>query len=311
MVVPAVLITCLLMLFLLMFVYQQVNGAYHALTTAERTASVWENSRKDWVTGQAAIDEHDGLYWRITNDHALDLFDFAGFIPPAHVQLPAAGTEVSKTPHGKLTKGGSYLPKFYTGAMEYNNKGLLRSVNASVRQPFSFPSFAPSGAKSETTGDAVSYIVDPVELIRLTDLTRTFIQDVKDRITPKAAKGLLKDPVSVPKQQTEISSHRAAVSYLQLLAGGQGTKLLVPDGSMREIDVLDAGKVAHQAYYTYTESQLRKEQLPKDAALIQEGSQVKGVVWHFFATGKQKNKKPSASLRRELERSGIVVIIHE
>jgi hypothetical protein len=64
--------------------------------------------------------------------------------------------------------------------------------------------------------------------------------------------------------------------------------------------------VAHIAFYTFTENQLRSEQMTKDFELLKQGSQVKGVVWHFF----KKNAGPSDKLRRELENKGIAVVIH-
>ncbi len=51
--------------------------------------------------------------------------------------------------------------------------------------------------------------------------------------------------------------------------------------------------------------------MPKDLELLKKGVQVKGVVWHFFKTSNQDKIKLSQGLRKELERSGIVVVFHE
>ena len=78
-------------------------------------------------------------------------------------------------------------------------------------------------------------------------------------------------------------------------------------GERRKIDVLDRDGIAHEAKYTLNAGDAR-QQLRKDAELMRRG-EVKGVVWHFFRT-KNGSVSLSASLRKELERNGIVVIIH-
>ncbi|MNG35597.1 hypothetical protein D3C84_1223800 [compost metagenome] len=59
-----------------------------------------------------------------------------------------------------------------------------------------------------------------------------------------------------------------------------------------------------------TEAQLRTEQLPKDVELLQQDPTVKGIVWHFFKKDASGKGMPTDTFRKELERKGIVVVIH-
>ncbi|UUZ79242.1 hypothetical protein LJK88_29100 [Paenibacillus sp. P26] len=159
--------------------------------------------------------------------------------------------------------------------------------------------------------DASSFITDAAETIRLTDFTRTFIGEIKDRIKPKDALGVMKEPATVPKEPVRISSHAQAAAYLRTLVGGEATVMQVNPGTKREVDALDANGVAHQAYYTFNEKNLREVQMPKDAESLKSGTQVKGVVWHFFKLSKEDRVKLTQTLKRDLESRGIVVIFHE
>ncbi|UUZ79243.1 hypothetical protein LJK88_29105 [Paenibacillus sp. P26] len=86
---PAILLATVLLLFLALFAYFHANVYQTSALTAERAAFVWDNSNKDPVTGAVASGQHDGLYWRLTNDHVSGLFRF---LPQADVRvaLPAA-----------------------------------------------------------------------------------------------------------------------------------------------------------------------------------------------------------------------------
>jgi hypothetical protein len=155
--------------------------------------------------------------------------------------------------------------------------------------------------------------VEPVELIRLTDLTRSYIGAIKERISPRAAKSVLVEPAGSgqPAKGVSFKLESQAAAYLQQLVNGSVSTLETPSGKSRKIDALDANGVAHQAYITFTERQLLSDQMPKDLELLQAGREVKGVVWHFFKREGKSTPVPSDKLRRELERNGIVVVIHE
>jgi hypothetical protein len=142
-------------------------------------------------------------------------------------------------------------------------------------------------------------------------LTRTFVEEVKGRIKPAAALQTMVEPQSSPEQAAVINSHSSAARYLRTLVNGKEQTIQVKQGIQRVVDAMDANQVAHQAFYTFNESQLRNEQLPKDKDLLSNGSIVKGVVWHFFKQSKNAQVKLTPSFRQELERNGIVIVLHE
>jgi hypothetical protein len=51
-------------------------------------------------------------------------------------------------------------------------------------------------------------------------------------------------------------------------------------------------------------------QINKDLELLRSAGQVKGVVWHFFRDSRNGKIGPSKPLRKELEKRGILVVIH-
>ena len=140
---------------------------------------------------------------------------------------------------------------------------------------------------SQTDGKAVAHVVDSVELIRTTDLTRTYLPSLVGRISPEKAKAALVDPIKsdLSGQGVTIQSERQASSYLRSLVGGTEVMRTTASGKSRKIDALDARGIGHQAFYSMTEAQLRAEQLPKDVELLQHDPTVKGIVWHFFKEG--------------------------
>ncbi|NHN30712.1 hypothetical protein [Paenibacillus agricola] len=310
-VMPLILICTLSLLFLALFVFQSSSAQHTAGIAADRTAFIWDNSRRDPITGAFNPGEDDGLYWRLHSDSVSDLFAFLVPNAGAQIVLPTSGASNDSSPENKLRRVGAAIAKDWSGLMQYSNKGLSREVSVNVNRPFHKPAYADKWLLSEVQSGAYSQVVDPVESIRIIDLTRTFISEVKGRITPRAALATFVEPRSAPQQRTVINSHASAARYLQALVNGSEQTVRVHGTTDRQVDALDANEVAHQAFYTFNESQLRNVQMPKDAELLQAGTQIKGVVWHFFKQSSKDTVTLSASFRQELQRKGIVIVIHE
>ncbi|MFD0681729.1 MULTISPECIES: hypothetical protein [unclassified Paenibacillus] len=310
-VLPLILLSTISLLFLAMFVFQTSSAYQTAGIAADRAAFVWDNSKKNPITGAFTVGEDDGLYWRLNSDSVSDLFSF--LIPNAasQVTLPVAGQKANTGPEGKLLRIGNAVSSEWNGSMQYKNNGISREVSVHLAKPFHSPRYVEHRLESKVQASAAAQVIDPVETIRVIDLTRTFIQEVKGRIKPSDVLLTLIEPKSVPEKPVVINSHKTAVLYLQTLVNGRELTINVNADTQRVVDAMDANQVAHQAFYTFSESQLRNEQMPKDAQLLQNGTAVKGVVWHFFKQSRNSQVKLSASLRQELERSGIVIVIHE
>jgi hypothetical protein len=311
-VMPMVMLGTICLLFLGLYMYQKVYVQQIARIIAERAAYNWNNSHMDSKTGNFNPNETDGLYWRFTNDSAADLFGFIVPNAPATVQIPSAPSNIMNLTESKLAKASSLIPSFLSGTATYTNHLIDRKVTIALQKPFylSKSVFHWNGADS-IKAQASSRVVEPVELIRLTDITRTYIGAIKGRITPRKAKEALVEPSgSFGGDTVTITSERQAASYLKSLVNGQEKVLITPTGKSRTIDALDAHGVAHIAFYTFTENQLRSEQMTKDFELLKQGSQVKGIVWHFFKKNAAGVVGPSDKLRRELENKGIAVVLH-
>jgi hypothetical protein len=310
-VMPLILLSTLSLLFLALFVFQSVSAYYNAGMAADRAAFVWDNSAKNPVTGEFNIGEDDGLYWRLHSDSVSDMFSFLVPNASAQITVPALASNGGRGPESKLQHTAAILSREWKGLMQYRNGGLFREVSAALNKPFHTPKYADKLLLHEVRADAQAQVVDPVESIRMIDLASTFISEIKGRITPRAALQTFVEPKSVPENRAVINSHTSAARYLQTLVNGREEKIKVNSSTERVIDALDANDVAHQAFYTFTESQLRQEQLPKDLELLKNGTQVKGVVWHFFKQSSKETVQLSASFRQELGRKGIVIVIHE
>lgn len=313
---PLVMICTLALLFLGMYVYQKIYLQHIAELAAERSAHVWDNSRKQVQSGHVHPAEHDGLYWRLTQDSISDLFGMLVSNPPTTIALPVneMNTGSYNQPEKKLARAAVFLPPGLSGHMSYTNHGYERKITIALKQPWRVPSFFGSSVGSETLSvQASSRVVEPVELIRLVDLTRSYIGVIKEKISPKAAKAVLREPAGRSQQAQGVAFklESQAAAYLQQLVNGSVQTLKTPSGKSRKIDALDRHGIAHQAFITFTEHQLLAEQIPKDSDLLHAGKDVKGVVWHFFRREGRPGPVLSNKLRKELERKGIVYIIHE
>lgn len=303
---PVMIFITLTLILFGMFVYNRVALQQQAGIASERAAFSWNNSRKDPVTGAYTPGAGDGLYWRLTQDGILGIFGYSG--KSSNVRVP--GSSGGSGPAGKLSRSAALLPAGVHGSMSYVNHLWERKVSAELEEPFRTRSFLPGNViRDHVSGQGTSHVIDPVELIRNVDLTRSYIPAVKDRITATKAREVLAEPAADAIPSTSgITSEAQASAYIRKLVSGRKTEAITPEGDKRTIDALDAGGTAHLAFYTFNEKNLR-EQMRKDVLLKKEGTQIKGIVWHFFKT--KSGKVPSQAIQRELAQNGISVILHE
>jgi hypothetical protein len=294
-----------------MYAYQHVYIQQLARSAAERLAFTWNNSHKDVKTGSFNPQERDGLYWRLTQNNMSDLFGLLNGSSGTIIELPT--NQQTGLVESKLGKASSLLPQGVTGSASYKNFLLDHQVEVILHKSFLMPTIMRKWMNTtRTDAKAVAHVVDSIELIRTTDLTRTYLPTLVGRISPEKAKAALIEPVKsdFAGPSIIIQSERQASTYLRSLVGGAEVVRTTMSGKSRKIDALDARGIAHQAFYSLTEAQLRAEQLPKDVELLQHDPTVQGVVWHFFKKDASGKGMPSDAFRKELERKGIVVVIH-
>lgn len=184
---PLVLLATLLILMFTIWVYEKAVLQYVAQTTAQRATFVWLNSAADPRTGQVAAGEHDGLYWRLSDDRVLDaLFGLAGNLSPVTVKLGDGSTGSSESvvtsvdgefalPELKMSRAAAWLPERLHGSITYTNLLIKREVVVQLENRIRLPFIA----NRSITATAKSVVADPVEFTRSVDLIRSYASKLK------------------------------------------------------------------------------------------------------------------------------------
>lgn len=175
---PVIIIAILLLLFFCLYLYQNAFLAHSAAIAADRVSYVWDNSARDPRTGALTSSANDSLYWRLTSDTMLQsIFRFENNDVASVLQLPSIEAEVSSIeslPIQKLKRVATQLPAGFRGEMSYHNKLLIRSIDISLQRLIRLAPLEKIIGDSSQSGSAVSYIVEPVEFIRIVELGRYY-----------------------------------------------------------------------------------------------------------------------------------------
>jgi len=309
---PVVFLLTIALIFLSMWAFENVSIQQIAVLTADRIAGNWDNSHKDAETGAFDINENDGLYWRTGSDLLGDLVH--SFSNDSTVIINIPGDPLKAYPFGpalKLHNGSRNVPQGITGKLVYSDHMFIRKITVQLAY-FKIPLknlMAWFGNMSVIQGESSAFVSDPVEFIRNIDFISNEMPILKDLITVNGTQQTSSVTVSPPYKAPEIHSETEASRYVQQLVHGH--TIVIPTGKIgksRKIDALDADGIAHEAKYTVNNKEARQE-IQKDLELEREGI-VKGVVWHFFRNVKTGKVELTESLRQDLERSGIVIVIH-
>ncbi|WJH34057.1 hypothetical protein N6H14_29540 [Paenibacillus sp. CC-CFT747] len=252
--------------------------------------------------------EDDGLYWRTFGDSVTDLFGLTGS-GGTEWSLGDSGDTPVSGPAEKLAKAASIFPLEATGELRFTNKWVERKVEARVKQSFHQGNlFQPFAEGDHYSAEAISYVTDPVDFTRNVDLLAEYSGRLKQFFdSGRTAKDILLSGEEKPA--LVIRSEAEASQYIRRLVNGKSVVLETDTvGQSRKIDALDGDGIAHEAKYTVNEADAR-QQIQKDVELIRRGL-IKGAVWHFFRHARKGTVALSPGLRQELERNGILVVIH-
>ena len=298
----------IVMLFLSLIVYQKTMLGYLAASIAEKTAYSWNNSYKQPETGAFSPGQQDGLYWRVFQDGGLNwlgLHSSERFT----VSLPVNEVDYSKSlVITKLERSVLMLPDGMSGHIRYDASLIERKVTVQLAGRLKLPQFMQIFFKSDgITARAEATISEPVDLIRNVNMLRTYAGELVHRITKSKVISIIQEPISTDSKAISTTNHKEAVAYLRKITGGEERKLTLGDGTVRVVDAIDRQGMAHQAYYTFSERQIRI-QMAKDQELLRIG-EIRGVIWHFFAS--DSRMKPSQALHSDLTKNGMIVIIHQ
>lgn len=181
-VLPTIFAAVLVLLFFCMYLYQNAALGQAAAIAAERSAYAWDNSYRKPQTGAYEAGKYDSLYWRLTDDGMLQaIFGWSGELPASDLSLPVSYSDGGALPMKKLAATGELLPSSLNGRMQYENKLLLRKVKVSLKRLVPLVPLEKIIGDLTQSGQAVSYIVDPVEWIRTVDLARYYGAKFKGR----------------------------------------------------------------------------------------------------------------------------------
>lgn len=164
---PILIILVLLFIFFSLVIYEKVTLQYKANRIASQLAHSWTSSTKDWMTGE--IDNNgyvtlngDGLYWRLTGNN---------FLAKTGIDLGDNGL-VSK----KIAKAGSDASH-----VSYENGLFGQKIIVTLERQLSLPQFVTDLFGIDKLETTASYpVVEPVEMIRNTDLMLYGIDKFKD-----------------------------------------------------------------------------------------------------------------------------------
>ncbi|WP_274362238.1 hypothetical protein [Paenibacillus thermotolerans] len=311
------LITLLLMLGA---VYAMQSGWTYssAAIAADRTAHAWDNSYKHAVTGMYVPLQQDPLYWRLLHDGAESWFYPSDAEYTASVDFPDGVQAASSLTQKKLARSAEVFAGELYGSVSYLNQGWSRKAIVETAHPFRAPTLFGIRWNRLTAGKSEETIVEPAEYIRNIELVRSYLMMIEqkwdmgtirnalspflDRTNDSPAKG----------RELHFSVHAEAVRYLRTLVRGRESRFTTGEtGTWRLVDALDGQGIAHQAYLGAKSLNTdMRTQLLKDVELLRKGK-VKGVVWHFFRRTGTDSAGPNAALRKELEKYGIAIIVHE
>ena len=311
---PVIFLLIVSILFMSKYVYDLSALYEKAAETAERTAYIWDNSYKDWETGISLPGAHDPLYWR-TNFSAMSGL-FGGHQGEVRITWPqgiddsSTGSASRSDPESKLERAAETLPGQLKGSLSYHHGILERAVAVELQQNALLPLLSARWADSSLKAKANSVVTEPVELIRNVDFVRTFIARIKDRIALPKAKQAMATAAAPEPEHLSFGSEKEAAAYLRKLVGGTEATVDTPYGK-RILNALDPDGLFHEVKYGYqAKTKDAEKQIAKDVELIRNSTIIKGVVWHFFRNNRTGKIGPSKPLRKKLEESGIIVVIH-
>jgi len=185
---PIVFLVTILLLFLSLYVYQKSTLYYFADLTAKRAAWSWDNSYKDAATGKfnpyekdagtGQQRQNDGLYWRFSDFHILDVLTFQFSKAAKPKEVPITSGDRSKPvrednlTNYKLQKAASLLPPGFSGTMSYENLFYKRKIKVHLENPLKMPDFITVWFRKELVeADASAFVTEPAEFIRDVDFS--------------------------------------------------------------------------------------------------------------------------------------------
>jgi len=315
---PVGIVIALAALFAVIGSFQSSLTYIAASVSADRIAHRWDHSEKHPITGMYSTFARDPLYWRWSHNGAPAWFGLFGGDRVTTVRYPASEDESSgDLVEKKLASGATDWPIAYRGIGEFRSGLFANTVAVTAAVPISAPRWLGTDWPKHAAGASSETVTEPAEFIRNVALVVGYLPFVKSKLEGDTVKNTYSrwfestDIVPIVDRDLAFGRHADAVKYLRALVHGKERRIPTQEtGKWRLIDAMDNQGVAHQTYIgkkNATKDML--DQMRKDAELIRRG-EVTGVVWHFFRRTGETSAGPSGPLKRELQKHGIIVVVH-
>ena len=310
---PIILMMTASLMLLSLFQYRNAIILIQAALVADRTAYVWGNSAKEITTGAFMINQYDSLY-----DESF-INDIKYMIVPGNNDsfkltmnndtIPISNREL------KLSKAIASLPQGMNGEVNYVKNYITSKINARIAQ--SVLLYVPFNRTERNIHKfANSTIATPESVIRNVDLLVNYAGRIKTFLNERRNNVTIEDSIPTGinnidrKLDSDISikTESEAKAYIRKIVTGTGSNYNTIIGQYRQIDAIDSDGIAHEAKVTVNNLEA-DQQILKDVELMKNGI-IKGVVWHFFRYHKSGQIELSNTLRRKLEKNGIIIIVH-
>ena len=211
----------------------------------------------------------------------------------------------NRVPSHAQTQATAVVPSGIRGEIRYENRIAEKVITVELVKPLRLPLWLQQLFTSERRVTAVYTISDPAEYLRGIILSEPIRVSAVRRCRRKK-QGLCLQNLRRTARPQRSPPTRKRRDWLRLHTGGVEKRYATSHGD-RLIDSYVSG-TAHQAFYTYRESQILL-QADKDAELLKEGV-LERVVWHFFLGTDNRNPPPSQHLLEQLAARGIQAEIH-
>ena len=184
MVFPVVLLLTMALVLYALYTAKLVLVHYGTAVLAERAAYNWTNLAAEWRTGAYPAGQHDGLYWRLTEDAVLQaLFPAGSEARDAEVPFPTDGLPADRE-RGlvarKLRRAAETAPEWLQGTVGWKNRLLIRSVVAKASDPAAaLPLRRFWNGVPEAQASVTALTVEPAEFVRSFELVRYYAAKFK------------------------------------------------------------------------------------------------------------------------------------